>query len=109
MCGEAVRTTSRGAHASEYAEVFQWEKKTPWSFTISCCWGIVSVAERRWETSKRSLRVAWSQSCNTTQRRRYPLLHSKDSCRWIVWLGWYTLEKETRVPNARLRRVRNPP
>ena len=32
----------------------------------------------------------------------------EDSGRWIVWLGRYTLDSETRVPNVLLRRVRNP-
>ena len=38
----------------------------------------------------------------------FVLLNSKeDSVRWIVWLGRYALEKETRAPNVRLIPVRN--
>ena len=37
------------------------------------------------------------------------LLNSEeDSVRWIVWLGRYALDRQTRVPNALLIRVRNP-
>ena len=35
-------------------------------------------------------------------------LTERNSGRWIVWLGRYTFDKETKVPNALLRRVRNP-
>ena len=35
-------------------------------------------------------------------------LTERDRDRWIVWLGRYTFDKETKVPNALLRRVRNP-
>jgi hypothetical protein len=31
----------------------------------------------------------------------------EDSVRWIVWLGRYALDKETRAPNALLIPVRN--
>jgi hypothetical protein len=33
---------------------------------------------------------------------------NRDSSRWIVWLGRYALDKETRAPNVLLRWVRNP-
>ena len=36
-------------------------------------------------------------------------LTERDMNRWIVWLGRYTFDKETKVPNALLRRFRNPP
>lgn len=32
-----------------------------------------------------------------------------DSSRWAVWLGRHALEKISRAPKGRLRRVRNPP
>ena len=36
-------------------------------------------------------------------------LTERDRDRWIVWLGRYTFDKETKVPNVLLRRFRNPP
>jgi hypothetical protein len=35
----------------EKAKNFQRGEKTPWSFTAACCWGRVTIAERRWEPS----------------------------------------------------------
>jgi hypothetical protein len=44
-----------------------------------------------------------------TPLSRFAIANPKgDSVRLIVWLGRYALEKETRAPNAKLRRVRNP-
>lgn len=38
------------------------------------------------------------RSANVTPLFSYCITYSQeDNCRWIVWLGRYTLDKETRV------------
>ena len=47
---------------------------------------------------------------NVTPLSRFCIAYLEgDIVRWIVWLGRYALDKETRVPNVQLRRVRNAP
>ncbi len=90
----------------EYAEDFQRETKTPWSFTIVCRWNTVTVAQRKQERRNAhcgghecEIETLLFGCCVSNPKRNIG--------RWIVWLGRYALEKETRAPNVRLIPVRN--
>ena len=84
-----------------------WGEKTLWSFTAAWPWDISADAERRWE--RRNLGCGRGGCTSVTPPFIFCVSNQKwNSCRWIVWLGRYALDKETRAPNAILKRVRNP-
>ena len=96
----------------EKAKNFQRGEKTPWSFTASCRWGRVMIAERRWESLYPSSSGGWGrQQCNTTPSWLYflPRRKLRNIGRWAVRLGRHALENVSRAPKSQLRRVRTPP
>ena len=89
----------------------QREEKTPWSFTAACRWDMVVDAECRREPFDSNLSGDWGRRpWNTAllQLCLLPALRRWDNGRWAVWLGRHPLEKISRGPKDRLRRVRNP-